>query len=658
MISSSNYIKYLDCKAYLKDHLNVFIEAFVKYYGEERREEIEKKFNSIILIPYQNLSNKKLLLSTARKEKSKELIEEILKSNNTSLEYNDLFDTVDSFEYKEMTPIDKYSLFLNCYNYKKYKSREELIEYHYYLAKKIIPELTKEEYMEMITKKETLPKFDYLSNIKMRQLILILDIDNINIIYERTKEKSLALLQKIDPNITLDNLDDYMEKDERIIALNDLVNKYIQTLEEYEIFNKDLKQYDDRVKEEEQRKQAIKSNLYRELIIENIDFIPESKKDGLEEFLHDSSKYYKLSSEIRKIIGYSVEALGLIDAFSEESEFVLNNPKSPEWKTNSIKRDRIEFFNLLGINLGTNYDDYCNNDEVKKIWPSKERMKRYDEFKKRILNDYNNDLFTKSDFYIKTRQEIDERGFLDKEDPFDARLYLDSNNTFLSHNIKRNGEYYEFDGFIVINMDYYDDKYRDHSIVHELNHLLESFLVSANENFYTIICGWDMIDSPVAVTREEKIDTSKLVFEKRKYELFNEIINEMISQEISKIMKENGMGVFDDTKEAKYKGGTSYEHTRYLVKDFFEEFKDEILKSRKDGNINIILDTVGRENFEELNKLFEIFNENYSGNRLYAIINNRITDASRVYFELMERKNEILEKMREKRQERVSKMAL
>ena len=115
-------------------------------------------------------------------------------------------------------------------------------------------------------------------------------------------------------------------------------------------------------------------------------------------------------------------------------------------------------------------------------------------------------------------------------------------------------------------------------------------------------------------------------------------------------MKENNLGVFEDSNQAKYRFGTSYEHTMFLVKDFYEEFKEDIIKSRSNGNIDHILEIVGKDNFEELNSLFDIFFENYSGFKIYNVLNdiknNKQTENSKVYFSLVDRKNEILEKMR------------
>lgn len=47
-------------------------------------------------------------------------------------------------------------------------------------------------------------------------------------------------------------------------------------------------------------------------------------------------------------------------------------------------------------------------------------------------------------------------------------------------------------------------------------------------------------------------------------------------------MHKNGDFIFDDPEKSRYTGTTSYEHSLFLVRDFYKEFKKEIIDSRKD----------------------------------------------------------------------------
>ena len=115
-------------------------------------------------------------------------------------------------------------------------------------------------------------------------------------------------------------------------------------------------------------------------------------------------------------------------------------------------------------------------------------------------------------------------------------------------------------------------------------------------------------------------------------------------------MAKKNKHVFNSDYTAKIKHGTSYEHTFFLVKGFYAEYKDKIIESRKNGNIEIIWNEVGKENFDELNSLFAIFYEHFSGMKIYSVLtdlkNNVDNEKTRIYKNLIIRSNEILEKMK------------
>ena len=103
-------------------------------------------------------------------------------------------------------------------------------------------------------------------------------------------------------------------------------------------------------------------------------------------------------------------------------------------------------------------------------------------------------------------------------------------------------------------------------------------------------------------------------------ELFNEIVNELIAQEISQIMSDMGIYIFNTPENKKIRGGTGYESTSFLVREFYNNYKQEIIESRKNGNISVILDAVGKENFDALNQLFHEFGENFDHFSLHTAI--------------------------------------
>ena len=302
-----------------------------------------------------------------------------------------------------------------------------------------------------------------------------------------------------------------------------------------------------------------------------------------------------------------------------------------------------------GIDLGDNYDAYLQSEEARRIWPSEERIERLIESKNRFLNEFNNEYYTTLPEYQETRREIDSHHLLDKQDSFDARLYTQIiGPTFVNPNIVKTPTGYDLFSLVIICCNNSDGTI-DHHIVHELNHLFELTLSRVEGNVYEAICGWDICEGTI-YNEKEDADTIHTDRDKRGYELFNEIINELIAQEIYEKMLEKDRHVFDTKETAKVKNTTSYESTFFLVKDFFQEFRKEILESRKNGQIEIIWNKVGKENFDELNELFNIFNENFQGFKYYNLLKslkeNQDTKQTRLFKELVARRDQILDKMR------------
>ncbi len=65
------YYKMLNAKDTIKDAMPQIIEAFVEQYGEDKREEIIQKLNSVVIVPYILPDDLQSLLRNIKKEESK-----------------------------------------------------------------------------------------------------------------------------------------------------------------------------------------------------------------------------------------------------------------------------------------------------------------------------------------------------------------------------------------------------------------------------------------------------------------------------------------------------------------------------------------------------------------------------------------------------------
>jgi len=84
-------------------------------------------------------------------------------------------------------------------------------------------------------------------------------------------------------------------------------------------------------------------------------------------------------------------------------------------------------------------------------------------------------------------------------------------------------------------------------------------------------------------------------------------------------MQKNNIHIFNGQRDFMYKGLTSYEHTNFIVDSFFNEYKEDIIKSRSNGNMRHIFDVVGEDNFNAMNDLFYVFQDNFSGSKFYSL---------------------------------------
>ena len=641
-------LKFLDCNQYLRDHIDIFKEYFIrfytKFYGESIREEIEDKFSKCLFIGYQEPAKLKTLLNKIAKGKSNELIDSLLKDSSVSLTKDDLFSDYD-FTYRNLQPIYKYLEFYKLYRLGDDGRKNEFYQETYLVFHKYLPDLTFDDFMDIVQKKEIPKEYVSLPLWLKSNFDYAFDSNNITKKYLDAFQASLSLLSKVDSSIHQDNFNEKLQES-KFLDLNQLVERYADALDEFSLYMSRFQSYTDYVSDAENLDCGLRDKYYAKFIQENLDLIPVDKREGLEEFFSNPNNSYKLNSYIKDVFGYSLFGNISLFAFSKEHEEELHDEHANAWRVHETMKKRIAYFKANGLDFGYNYEDYLDKDEVKAIWPSYERIEQLQNSYDEILNQYHNEYFDSLPENKKIRQEIEERGFLDKNDSFDAAIYK-KYGTFLNPNVVLKSNGYETSSLLVVGCDF-TGNFNDYDVVHELNHLFELFLDSVHGDHYSIIVGWDKIDEVMAKTKNaaETVHISK---EKRSYELLNEIINELISQDICKMMHDDGVFVFDNPEDSRYKNITSYEHSLFLVREFYEQNQEAIVKSRRNGNIGLIFDTVGQENFDELNSLFDIYYENFSGFRIYGLIdslkNHEDTDATRVYYDLVDRKNQIMANM-------------
>lgn len=630
----------------LQENISKYIDVFVDFYGEDKRDEIERKFNNATFIGYLSPERQQVELTKLIKEKSKELESKVLEYNETSLESKDLFDTYD-YSLKISQPINNYQNFIELYKLGKEGRKEKYIEDTYNDIKKYLNELTKEEYLKIIETKVLPEKYQNIPYWLKNNIQYTANLQNVEENYEKSFNKASSLIRKIIPRCTLDNFD---INNEEIEKLDKVIEKYKETLKEYENFEKENIEYFNEMQVNKDLEMSLREKYYKEFLKENIDLIKEDDRKGVIEYLNDSKKSYLMNYSVRILLGSSIQSESILESFYEEQEDILNNEETSTFIKNNIIENRIKYFNNIGINLGNNYNLYLENEDVKSNWPTKERLEKFRETKNKLINNFMKEYYLNTVSHKRLRQVVDSKNLLNKDDGLNQTMYNSSlGKTCVATNLKEIGGKLEAAPLVMISFGGFDGAL-DHDIIHELNHLYELSLESVINNKAVYLCGWDISEDDIVGEVNDYIDITKEE-PKRSYELFNEIINEVIAQEIEEKMHEKGIHILDSSRNSKVKGNTSYEASFFIIKDFYKEFRDEIIKSRSNGNIKEILDVVGEKNFNDLNDLFDIYFENLSGLKkmqlLDAIKNNRTTNLTIKYYEIVDKSKEIMERMRE-----------
>ena len=636
-------LRFINGNEEIKKVIPMYIEAFVKFYGEECREEIEEKFNSLLCLGYQTPESIKRGIDQYEQKQTEKLVEPIFEKTNIPIKK--LIEGK-SFKYRNIMPIDYLYKLMDLYSLGEEERKQKAYEDGYDSVNCIV-HMSKEEYDELYKTKQIPERLNNLPEWAKNNILYAIDDNRSKREYDRAYKNAEDLLKEIIPNITEDNYDELLDND-KIKELLSIRDEFEKANQDYKKITDELAPYYEEIEEIEKTRQETEEKLYREFLKENIDLFPENQKSQIEDYISGKQTY--LDYELKKLIGTKEIANSNIDSFSEEAENILNDSNSSSWRIHDIQEERIKFFKIMGLDLGNNYEDYINNPEAKKLITSKERIEKLTESRNNYKNKFNNMFYTSQRRHKQLLKEVEERNYVDKDTPINANLYTDNCGfvAFISPNYVKTENGYKTSSMLAVNFSNFDNEYLDHTIVHELNHVMETSLALANDKAYEFYCGWDILSEEVSTVQSDEVDTITIK-DKRKYELFNEIINELIAQEISKIMHEENMYVLDDKDNSKYKGGTGYDASAFLVREFFDEFREAILNSRRNGNIQAIFDEVGKENFDALNDLFTIYNENFAGLKVYSLYSalhkGEDTPATRKYYELCDKRDEILEKM-------------
>lgn len=535
---------------YLKNLMPFVIESYTYVLGEEFEDIIKKRLNNALIIPYYDVEGLYDYLIDIKRCKRREYsikfldeigldVEEYKKNNYTEPLDEKIGDLLYNYIYDSYRAFDKNNEFwvpLLAFKENNNSAPEQLLQNKL----KIINYLLKDEYKEI-----TKDNFDSFTNTEEYQQILI-KINEFNIIYE-------------------------------------------QLLSEYKSWEEQLKQYEEFIKFEQQRKSEILKKY--KIIISELIFskLPILAKNSLFQKTPEER-----SNALIGIEGRDIGSSSFIESFGKEKIEKLKSKDTDWWEKYLIVCNQSKYLKNVGIIFPNEkilrcdseeeineYIKFMEQDNVKQYIPSDDvinyvksvREKKYEE----AIREY---YVTRKDF-ISTKREFDQKSLNYIYDQIkNKRVCIAGNGV-----TRIDGEYISLMFYTIRG---YDLGILAYSFIHECGHIIEQS--KKGTGFESV---YDYFE-----------DSEKNSYDKscRKHEKFNETINDIFSLEAEKYLNNKGIYLIEPQEYTLFdkSNRNTASLTKELLKPLLIKFKKQVIRAKINSNHEELTRYIGEENYEEL----------------------------------------------------------
>ena len=414
--------------------------------------------------------------------------------------------------------------------------------------------------------------------------------------------------------------------------------------------NKDYIEYIEKVKKYEQELKFKYMKKYAEQIVPYCDKELGAKIE--EALAKNYTLDYRFTQDTDKDgIYIATHGEPLILAFSDDAEEKL---AKDNFESMRVKSDRVKYFKTKGLDLGSNYEDYENSEEAKKLLPDKGIVETLYAIKKECDKERDMEFFLNTGNYEACKRNILAQG-IKVQDNF-SKEFVENGVTCIVPNVRQddNGNYQLFNIVHLPLVKLLHD-YKDVQIVHELLHTVESSMKQLSKDEIYFKFGFDEAVEPICHNEEELIvdDRQSNPNEpKRSYEIFSENLHQQLAIEVTRRLHEKGIYLYGDQKLAKETGSTSYEHYNVITANFQKVYREEIIDGMMLPTRDGITEIAGTENFERLNLAVKEYAELPYYKMMEDIIEKKDTELTRKRQELANRGAQIVEDMIEYEQDR------
>ena len=522
-----------------KSLLPYVIDAFSSVYGEEYRSIISKRINNCIILSYHDVDGLNDYVSYLKRCKGRELSIRFLDKIGIDVQTNG----IDNYA----KPLDKkIRNVLDC-----------LIDSSFGFSKN-------PDYWAPLL------AFDS-SNKSNKEKLLENKIKIINYFLNNSKDK-----------ITYKNFESFTKTDEYLQILkkiNEFKIIYKKLLSEFYDWEKQLAPYEKYIEDENKRKDDILQKKKNELFREIVGLLPLS------------TIKYNFKEQINIVLGdEDISSKTNIEFFSDEQMKKLKSPYVSRYKKESIVSRQLDYLKILGITIPNkeilkctskddiiNYLSFLNQDDVRKYIPSEDLISFISSTREKKYEEAIREYYTTRKDFIDAIKKLD-----NNQNIFEYIYNVIKKKKDGINNIGNDND--DFLSIMFYTVHVFDGGYLFHKFVHECGHVIDRNKTGG---------GFDNFD----------------VFEKnpynnvhRKYEIFNETINDMFTIEASKYLQSKGIYLIEPKELTSL--DTSDCNTSSLVKSLLQplvqKFKKQVAKAKITLEPQELIKYIGKDNYEEL----------------------------------------------------------
>ena len=369
--------------------------------------------------------------------------------------------------------------------------------------------------------------------------------------------------------------------------INEFNTVYEKLLFEYNDWASQLVPYEKYVEEEKKRKKDILQEKKNELFREIFDQLPSFVKDSI------SNKTLKEQQET--ILGsMDISTKSFIEFFHYDQMEKLKSSEVDLYDKFWIVYSQSNYLKNLGITIPdenmlncdseediTNYLSFLNQDNVRKLIPSNEsisyisstREKKYEE----ALREY---YTTRKDFTNTMKV------FNDNCREYVYNLIKNKTIGILGNGGTNNNN--EFISIMFYTIGESNGGFLFHTFMHEIGHIIDQCQNGV---------GFEVLDNSGKTVEKNPYDN-----EFRKYEKFNETLNDIFTIEATKILQNEGIYLIEP-EEFTLLDASNHNTaliTKNLLQPLLQKFRKQVIKAKINSKPEELIKYIGEDNFEEL----------------------------------------------------------